>query len=194
MQRNESDFWKSRKGKAIIFIISSIIIPAFMGYLAFQYQYHQTSQQEQKFLAREYLNDINFVEFAVSNFEDYIYNPASLFNNQSSNYYHRAIWWQDPIYPPWGMYYSNREDLAKFDNNLSKNLILFYGMTLTAESQREEYNNYDKLFPRDQSDPFLEGNRDQNLRRIWTNMALNINSSRSLIPQLKQDLQKIADS
>jgi len=151
-------------------------------------------KNEIKTLANEYLNDITFIDNAESNFEDYIFNPNSSFNDKNTRYYHSTIWWQDPIYPQWGMYYSNRQDIAKFESNVSRELIIFYGMVLTAESQREQYNNYDKLYERNVSDLGLEQNREQNLVRIFSSMAQNINKSRSQIQQIRTDLQNITNS
>ena len=155
----------------------------------------QTQQKsELKTLANEFMNDLNFIEKAESDFENFISNPKSEFNDPNSPRYHSTLSWQDPIYPSWGMYYSNRQDISKFDANLTKKLISFYGMVLTAESQREQYNNYDTLFPREKNDSYLEKNRIQNLKRIFNNMAGNINQSRSMIPQLRIDLQNVANS
>lgn len=155
---------------------------------------HIQQNNEVKTLAVEFLNDLNFIETAESNFEDFIYNPQSDYNNLNSPRYHATIAWQDPIYPTWGMYYSNRQDISKFYPELSKELILFYGLVLTAESEREQYNNYDKLFPRDEKDNFLEENRKQNLIRIFNNMKGNINKSRPMIAQLRIKLEKISNS
>jgi hypothetical protein len=58
-------------------------------------------------------------------FENYKSNPTSPYNDPKSPRYHSTLSWQDPIYPSWGMYYSNRQDLSKFDSNLSKKLIAF---------------------------------------------------------------------
>ncbi|MCK9581367.1 MAG: hypothetical protein M0Q92_13090 [Methanoregula sp.] len=136
-------------------------------------------KNELKALANEFLNDLNFIEMSEKEFENYKSNPTSPYNDPKSPRYHSTLSWQDPIYPSWGMYYSNRQDLSKFDSNLSKKLIAFYGLVLTAESQREQYNNYDTLYPRDKNDSYLEENRKSNLLRIFNNMENNIIQSRS---------------
>jgi hypothetical protein len=97
------------------------------------------------------------------------------------------------------MYYSNRQDISKFDANLSKNLISFYGLVLTAESEREQYNNYDSELLRNKYllvnyEPSIEENHLQNQLRIFNNMADNINKSRPMIFQLKKDLQNVVNS
>lgn len=156
-------------------------------------------QNERKTLANEYLNDLNYIERAESNFENYLFDPNSSFNDPKSPTYHRTISWQDPIYPSWGMYHSNRQDISKFDANLSKNLISFYGLVLTAESERQQYNNYDSELLKnkyliDKYESSLEENHLQNQLRIFNNMADNINKSRPMISQLRIDLQNVANS
>jgi len=178
-------------------LIGAVLGGLINGFVA-DYYNKDTLQMQQKndlkILANEFLNDIAFVDYSESTFEDYRFNPSSDFNNPNSSFYKQFIKWEDPIYPQWGMYYSNRQDLNKFNVNLSRKLVDFYSKVLTAESQRDEFNNYDTLFPIDQNNLMLRDNRNNNLKRIWNNMAGNINSSRSSILSLRSDLQHIIDT
>jgi len=152
------------------------------------------NKNEIKALANEYLNDLDFIENAQKDFEHFIQDPNSDFNNPQSPRYHSTIAWQDPIYPTWGMYHSNRQEIGKFDPNLAKKMITFYGLVLNAEAQRLQYNDYDKLYPRDLNDQYLEENRKSNLLRIFTNMERNINQSRPMISEIRRELEIVANS
>jgi len=68
----------------------------------------------------------------------------------------------------------------------------------TAESEREQYNNYVSELLKNKYlldyEPSIEENHLQNQLRIFNNMADNINKSRPMISQLKKDQQNAVNS
>lgn len=174
--------------KALIaLLISGILLPVCVSYLTFQYTSTQNTKNEQKHLATEFYYDIDYVELQESLFEDTLNDPGIDYNNPGSPFFNETFNWVSPLYPDWGMYYSNRQDINKFRPDVACNLSMFYQDVLTAETERQTYMYYDKMVERDPSDAALEENRDSVLHALFEDMRGNINSSRQRIPELKTE-------
>lgn len=152
---NESESAQLKsKSKPIIFnytlqdiIIGSILligVPLLVSYLFFNYQYSQTTLSEQKNLANGYISDLENVNRTLEPLIRKLDDP------QDPDY-HKPQFITVSLYPSWGLYYSNRQDIQKFDKTVSVELYDFYYELLTAEDARIFFNNYDTLYPIDTS-------------------------------------------
>ena len=181
--------------KALIALfISGIILPVCVSYLTFQYTSAQNTKNEQKHLANEFYYDIDYVELQESLFENSLNDPTMDYSNPDSPFFNETFVWITPLYPDWGMYYSNRQDINKFSPALSSSLSIFYQDVLTAETERQIYMYYDKMVERDPNDTALEENRATMLHDLFDDMREQVNSTRQRIPELKQQLADIASS
>lgn len=172
---------------SILGIFATILaayLGAYLGISGAENQRYDQNQKELKTIANGYLSDIAYVDYSLSTFEN------SYFNKPDE----RGLKWEDPIYPDWGLYYSNRQDIGKFGKNISQKMYNFYNIVLTAEFQRKQFNNYDNEFPINFSDSWQKENRMKNLNRIYTNMAGNINESRRQLNELRTDLLSFVNS
>jgi hypothetical protein len=85
--------------------------------------------KERKSLANGYLSDLDQVNQSMWGFLCQVY-------NKDDPDYGKLTYWTLPLYPEWGLYYSNRQEISKFDPSLSKDMYDFYYLVLSAEYLR----------------------------------------------------------
>jgi len=83
--------------------------------------------------ASSFLSDILYVNLTLTK-------VLQKYNDRSNPDYHKPVRWQEPFYPDWGLYLSDRHLLGKFEFNLSHNLTMLYNRLLEDEDARKNYN------------------------------------------------------
>jgi hypothetical protein len=174
----------------LITVLLSALLSALVSFGLFNYQFSTSTLSERKTIANGYLSDLYLVQIRLDSFrDDYI---APLKNGSIKN-----SGWGTPIYPEWGLYYSNRQDISKFDPELSKDMVTFYNLILESEYYRNEVNNWETLHPIRSNQSFanysrIESNDTKSMLNIMdknTDYCLN-----NLLPRIRQNLTKIANS
>jgi hypothetical protein len=126
---------------AILWIAIPIIVSVIVSVLIFNYQYSQTTLYERKNLANGYISDLENVNRTLDQV------IADLENPNNPDYHKNPVRISESLYPSWGLYYSNRQDIQKFDSKLSSELYDFYNELLIAEDGRIFMNNFYTLNP-----------------------------------------------
>jgi len=171
-------------------LIVVIIIPIIVSYFTFNYQYSHTGAGERKNLANGILNDLEYVNQTLS------FQLSQIDDPNSPDYHKNPVVIPVNLYPTWGLYYVNKQDIAKFNPQLSAELYDFYYTILKAEDARITFNNYETLYPVNPAGnlDIQNGNRDNAKQSLW---ILEYSSMHECydkkIPKLKTELQKIRD-
>jgi hypothetical protein len=181
--------------KEVISLVAiPIIVSIVVSYFSFSFQYNNTIVNDRKNLANGYISDLENVNRTLGGIISDLDNP----NNPDYHKYLTKI--TNYLYPPWGLYYSNRQDIQKFDSKTSSDLYDFYNKLLLAEQGRILYNDYESLHPyipdRNGTIPLLQ---IQNTAEVKTNMANGIYSTihdchDNKLPKLITELKVIRDS
>jgi len=182
---------------AIAFVVL-IITQCIIGFIAYEaavgagisntdYQINKILQNEKKQVAKMFLADIEYEE---KNFEG-ILDATFDVNNPD---YMTCVNIIQPIYPEWGFWHSNRQDISKFDINLQNKLISFYQVVLTAEDARNVYNNFDINYPVDPNDSKVVQNRLITKHSVCNSIFNSIVAAKNKTPELKKELSIIANS
>jgi hypothetical protein len=189
--------------KTIIFdyskkIFSSIIIPIIVsliiGYLLFNFQYNDSLNKERKNIANGYISDLEDVNLTLTGAIQHLDDP------NDPDYHKSMTKMTNYLYPPWGLYYSNRQDIQKFDSNTSNNLYYFYHELLFTEQTRVLYNNFDAndIFPPTNNTTILLAHIQNSIKikeKMANDMYNNIHDCHdNQLPKLIDELKKIRDS
>jgi hypothetical protein len=170
----------------IALLLIGAILSAIISVSIFSYQVSQTQKAEQKSLATGYLLEIDNIGPPLAKF---------IAANASMDAAHFVpIHSMDNFYPPYGLYYSNRADISKFDTQTSSSLYRFYYHLLRADDQRKLFNDFDTTGSVNASNPGDAVSREEIHTGIYLNMMADLNQSVSEIPELKAQLKKYADS
>jgi hypothetical protein len=172
----------------IIGSIAIIVIPLFISYASFDNQFSKTTSAERKNLAIGLLSDIEYVNQTLA------FQLSQIDDPNSPDYHKNPVMVTMNLYPTWGLYYSNRQDIVKFNQPLSSDLYNFYFQILTAEEQRIIFNNYDTIFPINPSGNLTiqYENRNKVRSSMWTGQYNRMRDCYYVqIPKLKAELQKI---
>jgi hypothetical protein len=131
----ESFFNNNRKEKILMIFISvivSAIISAILAYIIFNIQFITTTNLEKKNIANGFLSDVKMSEYHLLRVE----NSFNDFNNPESPNHNQLIYFAYSIYPPYGLFNSNKQDIYKLDPILSNKLFdFYYNMTLLEEER-----------------------------------------------------------
>jgi hypothetical protein len=142
-------------------------------------------------LAKGYLMDIDYVNLTINAYLETFNTPGSPWYHVPPSYYSK------PLYPDWGLYYSNRQDISKFNPDLATSMYDFYYKILTVESDRMQYNDYENLHPLNPNYPLEPQRESISLAKSAMNQeiwAVIIDVHTYTIPNLKTELNKIIDS
>ncbi|MHB8164211.1 MAG: hypothetical protein ACYDDV_07645 [Methanoregula sp.] len=190
---NSLSFYQRYKKELVLLIITAIIsglISVIFSIVLFNYQFSTTTLTERKNLANGYLSDIENVNGSLGGFITEYSIPTITKVKPMSK-------WGNSFYPEWGLYYSNRQDISKFDPELSKDLYEFYYILLNAEFCRQEFNNYDQTHPKDPDQPIeqYKQNSGENKEKLFNNMNnLVVECYTIRIPNLITKLKSVANS
>lgn len=105
----------------LIALFALIVIPIIVSVISFNYQYSNSKSSELKSLSNGYISDLDFVNRSLSA-------TLSTYNDPNSPDYNKPTKIVTEIYPNWGLYYSNRQDIQKFDPELSSEIYEFYSV------------------------------------------------------------------
>jgi len=175
--------WTERRGPAIFLILLALI-----GSFAISlYQNDQIQKTERSNLAKGYLIDVEYVNKTINNYIMTFNDPNNPDKGQPQNFI-------IPLYPDWGLYYSNRQDISKFPPQLSNDTYYFYNKILLAEFARKEFNNYENLHPLNPDYP-LEPQKQNKLKTkqeiFQAYWEIIIDLHNYTIPNLENDLSKV---
>jgi hypothetical protein len=183
--------WSERKGPSIFLIILAVIGSVIGSGVVQSVLTYQTQKSEQINLAKGYLMDIDYINRTINGY-------LEIYNTPGSPWYHiPPAYYARPFYPDWGLYYSNRQDISKFDPDLSKSMYDFYYKILTAEDDRKQYNDYETLHPLNPNYPLDPQRENISLAKsvfnqeIW---AVIDDVHTYTIPNLKTELNRIINS
>lgn len=168
----------------IALILIAAILSAVISVAVFSYQSYLTDKNEKRNIATGYLLEIENVGPPLVRF--------IAFNASMNPTDFRPAVPMDNFYPAYGLYYSNRADISKFDPLTSASLYRFYYHLLRADDQRKLYADFDTLYDvksGDPGDPVANGTLK---REIYLNMVDDLNQSVTEIPPLKLLLQNYA--
>lgn len=168
----------------IALLIVGAIISAIISVTLFSYQVSQTQKSEQRSLATGYLLEIENIEPSLTR--------LVAFNASANTTDFHPVAPLDSFYPSYGLYYSNRVDISKFDPETSASLYRFYYHLLRAEDQRLLLLNFDIDHPANATNPADAVFREALKKGIYLNMMADLNLSVSEIPELKAKLQTYA--
>jgi hypothetical protein len=167
-----------------VFLITAIIVPAIVSSSVSWFMIQTQLQNEQRNIANGYLSDLDFVERSLTvQWNEYMASPDA----------DNPIQWVNPVYPPWGLYYSNRQDISKLDPDLAKQTYQVYYLLLITEDARNTNNNFDKLYYTDFNNNASVQNRIISRSSAFNSMMTGINTSIHVIPYLKANLAKVAN-
>ena len=185
-----STSWADRKYPAIFLIILAILLSSMAQILIQQHLKSQIEKSEQINLAKGYLFDVESVNITISSY-------IEQFNDTSSPDYQKAQKYITPLYPSWGLYHSNRQDISRFPTNLSNNMYYFYNRILIAENARLEFNNYETLHPISPNAPLNQQTQninDTKMKLFKAYFEIITDLYNYTIPNLKKDLNDMLNS
>jgi hypothetical protein len=173
----------------ILLVIVPIIVSAIVSAWSFNYQFTNTMKNEQKNLANGYISDLEYVNRSISALN-------KTFNDPANPDYHKRTKIVTPLYPSWGLYYSNRQDIQKFDPELSSDMYEFYSWILQAEDNRVQYNSFDSQYPLESEivTPELLQNRQEQKEKLFDSMIDNIKRCDDYLPALLTGIKNVRDS
>jgi len=168
----------------IALILIAAIISAVISVAVFSYQSYLTQKSEQRSLATGYLLEIENVGPPLVKF--------IAFNASMSATDFRPVVPMDNFYPAYGLYYSNRADISKFDPQTSASLYRFYYHLLRADDQRKMFSDFDTVYAVKNGNPGDPAANGTLKKEIYLHMVDDLNQSVTEIPQLKLQLQNYA--
>lgn len=176
--------------KEIVLLLISITLSAIISFALFYTQFSLTKESEKKVIANGYLSDIESVNTSLFNFKNDYSTPTLSGELPMSK-------WIPPLYPEWGLYYSNRQEISKLDPELSKELYDFYNLLLMAELSKDEFNNFDSRHPKGEfqsTEEYLQNTHEIKMK-IFTTMINLVNECYDYrIPYLRARLTKVINS
>lgn len=168
---------------AIITIIVMIIGVCLGSWLSDQSAnnlWHNQQRIEQKNSANAYISDLTYVNQTLSYYDGPVYPPSRIFN---------------VLYPSWGLYYSDRQDIQKFDPQLSSDMYDFYYELLTAENERVWLNQIANTYPSDYFMTLPPEKRNQTLMEdVFYDVIYKVHDCHKKIPGLIANLTKASES
>ena len=173
--------------KSIIKFLATVILSVVISIVLFNYQISTTTAQEKRSLANGFLIDIQ-------NTNETVRGVILAVEDKNDPDYNRVRYLKRPFYSDWKMYYSNRQDIIKFEPVLAKKLYNFYDRLLMAEETRNLINNYDSDNPPDPNNAAAVQNHFETKKKMYDSMITDIYKSYSEIPDLKIELEKVTHS
>ena len=168
----------------IALILIAAIMSAVISVAVFNYQSYLTDKNEQRNLATGYLLEIENVGPPLVKF--------IAFNASMNATEFRPAVPMDNFYPAYGLYYSNRADISKFDPQTSASLYRFYYHLLRADDQRKMFSDFDTVYAVKNGNPGDPAANGTLKKEIYLHMVDDLNQSVTEIPQLKLQLQNYA--
>ncbi len=163
----------------IIILVIGVLIGA-SGYLANSLFLWNSS------LAKDRSDTAEGLYLDVSSMEDYLISIDQGFvaNPDEKYIYVQAA----PIYPDNGLYFAYLRDIPKMDRKVAQDTVMFYNHLLTAERERDRIFEIQRLGDVRELTS-AERTRQQSLTR---NIASEVNTTVSLLPALKKELDAAA--
>jgi hypothetical protein len=168
----------------IALILIAAIMSAVISVAVFSYQSYQTQKSEQRSIAIGYLMEIENIGPPLVRF--------IAFNASMNETDFRPAVPMDNFYPAYGLYYSNRADISKFDSETSASLYRFYYHLLRADDQRKMFADFDTVYAVGSGNPGDPAANGTLKREIYLHMVDDLNQSVTEIPRLKLQLQNYA--
>jgi hypothetical protein len=122
----------------IALILVAAVMSAVISVAVFSYQSYEIQKSEQRSIAIGYLLEIENVGPPLVRF--------IAFNASMNATDFRPAVPMDNFYPAYGLYYSNRADISKFDPQTSASLYRFYYHLLRADDQRKMFSDFDTVY------------------------------------------------
>ena len=166
---------KERIKNEIIILVIGVLIGA-SGYLANSLFLWNTSvNKDRSDIAQGLYLDVSSLEdYLVALDREFIANPGD-----------KYIFVQvTPLYPDYGLYYSYQRDIPRMDRKIALDTFTFYKHLLSAERDRNLIFEIQRL-----GDQRELTSAERTRQQILTmNVAREVNTSVSLLPALKQEL------